>query len=130
MTVYKGSKWPGQPKDISYRTEAEEMAFSVHVLTDKKMPANFLRSHSGLGGRLDSSAAIAAAQKKAVSGALVKPPRLSATEKRVNPPTSELRRAYERGDLPCIIVAGAKNKLKWRVELTTLGALLGLRISI
>jgi hypothetical protein len=31
-----------------------------------------------------------------------------------------LRRAYERGDLPCVIVAGAKNKLKWRVELSSL----------
>jgi hypothetical protein len=39
---------------------------------------------------------------------------------RLNPPNSELRKAYERGDLPCSIVQGAKNKLKWKVDLGTL----------
>ena len=38
MTVYKGAAWPGQPKDITYRSEAEEMAFSVHVKTARASP--------------------------------------------------------------------------------------------
>ncbi len=79
-----------------------------------------MRAGSGLGGKANSSLAVAAAAAKAARAAAIKPPVSLATEKRVNPPTSELRRAYERSDLPCIIVAGAKNKLKWRVELGTL----------
>lgn len=121
MTVYKGAKWAGQPKDIAYRDETEEMAFSVHLKTERKEPGAFLRSHTGLGGRLDKSMVTVAAEKKAAIAASIKPPFLSATEKRINPPNSELRRAYERGDLPCIMVSGAKNKLKWRVELNSLG---------
>jgi hypothetical protein len=35
MTVYKGAKAPGQPQDIAYRSEAEEMAFSVHIKTER-----------------------------------------------------------------------------------------------
>jgi hypothetical protein len=45
---------------------------------------------------------------------------VAATAKRINPPSSELRRFYERGDLPCIIVQGAKNKLSWKVDLASL----------
>jgi len=128
--VYKGAKWAGQPKDIAYRDETEEMAFSVHLKTERKDPGAFLRSHTGLGGRLDKSMMMVAAEKKAAIAASIKPPFLAATEKRINPPNSELRRAYERGDLPCIMVSGAKNKLKWRVELNSLGASLSLKVLI
>lgn len=35
---------------------------------------------------------------------------------RYNPPNTELRKYYERGDLPCAIVQGTKNKLNWKVD--------------
>lgn len=42
-------------------------------------------------------------------------------EKRRNPPNSELRRYYERGDLPCVIIQGAVTTLKFKgVEISAL----------
>lgn len=39
---------------------------------------------------------------------------------RANPPNTELRRYYERSDLPCLIVQAAKNSLKWKVNIYSL----------
>jgi hypothetical protein len=39
---------------------------------------------------------------------------------RHNPANSELRFAFERGDLPCVIFHGAKNRLQWKVPLEKL----------
>ena len=161
MTVYKGARWPGQPPDVNYRREEDEMAFSFHIKTERKTSdsafvdfimqrllvsmrsslarppprpssphthahlfppslADFTRAHSGAGGKLDRALVPVAQEKKRAILSSVAPPVFLAKAKRLNPPNSELRRAYERGDLPCVIVAGAKNKLKWRVELTSL----------
>lgn len=49
------------------------------------------------------------------------PPKADAFKKRPNPPNSELRRFYERGDLPVVIdQAGVKSRLSWKVEITKL----------
>ena len=52
----------------------------------------------------------------------LRPPRMAgAFMPRFNPPNSELRRAYERGDLPCVVdQRGVKNRLAWRVEIDKL----------
>lgn len=49
------------------------------------------------------------------------PPKAAAYKKRPNPPNTELRRFYERGDLPINIDhAGVKSKLQWKVEISKL----------
>jgi hypothetical protein len=49
------------------------------------------------------------------------PSKAGAFKRRHNPPNTELRRFYERGDLPCIIdQRGVHNKLAWKVEIEKL----------
>lgn len=45
---------------------------------------------------------------------------MQALVKRPNPPNSELRRYYERSDLPINILQGARPKLQWKVEIAKL----------
>lgn len=49
------------------------------------------------------------------SAAIPPPPKAGARSPRRNPPNTELRRFYERGDLPCIIDHGVHLKLIWKV---------------
>merc|ERR1711906_67812 len=47
----------------------------------------------------------------------IKPPKAGAFTKRPNPPNTEFRRFYERGDLPIAICHGASgNMISWKVE--------------
>ena len=146
-TLYKGAGRAGQHPHLVYRAEPEEEAFSVHVRTARRDPAAFTLGGQGLGGTANRAAAAAAAAAKAAHRATVAPPAIKvrhpapatarapralppltprlpraplppqATAKRLNPPNSELRRYYERSDLPCVISNG---KLKWRVDLLEL----------
>jgi hypothetical protein len=75
--------------------------------THDSNPANadFLPRHSGLGGTISREVAKEAEEKrKAGAGSLASPPKAGAKEKRPNPPNSELRRYYERSDLPVVIL--------------------------
>jgi hypothetical protein len=75
-----------------------------------------LRRGSGLGGSLDRAVTSAAAARRAAgAGTLAPPPRAGARAPRPNPPTSELRRRYERSDLPLVILQGARTRLQWKV---------------
>ena len=47
----------------------------------------------------------------------VAPPKAGAFTKRANPPNTEFRRFYERGDLPIAIMhAASGNMISWKVE--------------
>ena len=60
-------------------------------------------------------------QKKVSTEVVSSPPRAGALKPRRNPPNTELRRFYERGDLPCVIdPRGIHNKLAWTVEISKL----------
>jgi hypothetical protein len=68
--------------------------------------AEFLSSHSGLGGTFDLTKAKEAAAKRK-SGKITDPGpavKAEAVAARPNPPSTELRRYYERSDLPIVIV--------------------------
>lgn len=68
-------------------------------------PKAFLPKGTGLGGTISRVVAEAADEKRRVgAGSLSSPPKAGAKEKRPNPPNSELRRYYERSDLPVAIV--------------------------
>lgn len=61
------------------------------------------------------------AETKAEAGKKGGPKAAAAYKRRPNPPNTELRRFYERGDLPvCIDHSGAKSKLLWKVEIEKL----------
>ena len=80
-------------------------------------PASPLVKGAGSGGTVNRAAvtarAAAAEGKQEERG----PPKANAFKRRPNPPNSELRRFYERGDLPLNIDhSGVKSKLQWKVR--------------
>merc|ERR1712057_28197 len=75
-------------------------------------PEHFLRGHSGSGGMCSS---LNPKTIDMVTG--VGPPKAGAFTKRANPPNTEFRRFYERGDLPIAINhQAAGNMISWKVE--------------
>jgi hypothetical protein len=65
--------------------------------------AEYLRKHTGTGGLTDVGIASQAAESRANRTIKSKPISAGAFKRRPNPPNSEFRRAYERGDLPLSI---------------------------
>jgi hypothetical protein len=75
-------------------------------------PELFLRGHSGSGGMVSSLNPQTVNLSEGI-----KPPKAGAFTKRPNPPNSEFRRFYERGDLPIAIMHCASgNMISWKVE--------------
>lgn len=70
----------------------------------------YLRRGEGLGGTTDIGVATAAREKRETHIVKGGPPTAGARVKRANPPNSELRRFYERGDLPVSIFQAVKNR--------------------
>lgn len=67
--------------------------------------AYYLRSHTGLGGTIDRGVAEAAATRRATGATAAAAPLVAtARARRPNPPNTELRRRYERSDLPLVIL--------------------------
>jgi hypothetical protein len=119
-TVYTGKARPGMllPKDEA--TAAPALSASVKSVVE---PKDFLRKGVGLGGTTKIEVATAAAERRkaySTEGKLASPPRAGATALRHNPPNTELRRYYERSDLPVVILQGARNKLQWKVDILRL----------
>jgi len=84
-------------------------------------PAAFLTARTGLGGTTSIGVARTAAEKRRLgAGTLTAPPAAGSKAKRPNPPNTELRRYYERSDLPLVILQGARNKLQWKVTVPML----------
>jgi hypothetical protein len=93
----------------------EPSAFSISKQVAKPVPSNFQRKQTGTGGTLVKPVAApldfgggpvgGRAQKK------------EAFMRRPNPPNSEFRRFYERGDLPIQVEhGGTNNKIAWKVR--------------
>merc|ERR1711966_134626 len=75
-------------------------------------PELFLRGHSGSGGMVSSLNPQTVNLSEGI-----KPPKAGAFTKRPNPPNTEFRRFYERGDLPIAIMHCASgNMISWKVE--------------
>merc|ERR1711977_611849 len=78
----------------------------------KPNPEHFLRGHSGSGGMTSSLNPRTVDYSTGVG-----PPKAGAFTKRANPPNTEFRRFYERGDLPIAINhQAAGNMISWKVE--------------
>lgn len=80
-----------------------------------------LRKGHGHGGTLNRKEVESKMQEKSKSATSSSPPKAAAFKRRPNPPNTELRRFYERGDLPLNIDhSGVKSKLQWKVEISKL----------
>jgi hypothetical protein len=101
--------------------EIDTSAFSYSQKTKKNMPSEFMRKHSGFGGSMRGGDSMKIPNESVTTGRLKKVERFPAYATRPNPPNSELRRFYERGDLPIQIDhGGVANRLAWKVEISKL----------
>lgn len=103
---------PAKPIDIS--------AFSLSKRTDKPDPTHYVKKGTGSGGSKSTSGR----DSSSLSPSRDKLPRTITAPAfcpRPNPPNTELRRFYERGDLPIQIDHGVVlNHLAWKVEIQKL----------
>jgi hypothetical protein len=101
-----------RPTDIS--------AFSLSKKIEKPSPNNFQKKGTGTGGTVVKQAL----RTSETSGETSKLPKLMTAPafcERPNPPNTELRRFYERGDLPIQLDhGGVVNRLAWKVEIQKL----------
>jgi len=97
-----------RPTDVS--------AFSLQKITMKKTSDNFTRKGTGSGGTLVRRAPGQNAEpEKKVK------PSYQAFMARPNPPNTEFRRFYERGDLPVQVDhGGVSNRIQWKVDIEKL----------
>lgn len=100
------------------QTIVDVKAFSMSRKVDKPNPKKFMKRGTGTGGLADSEAKKVVTDKQTADA---KPQRKTihstATRERKNPPDTEFRKFYERGDLPIQIDhGGVKNKIAWKVE--------------
>eukprot|EP00602_Paraphysomonas_sp_CaronLab_P009508 CAMPEP_0185018840 /NCGR_PEP_ID=MMETSP1103-20130426/1508_1 /TAXON_ID=36769 /ORGANISM="Paraphysomonas bandaiensis, Strain Caron Lab Isolate" /LENGTH=280 /DNA_ID=CAMNT_0027548845 /DNA_START=149 /DNA_END=991 /DNA_ORIENTATION=- len=109
---------------IGSSVDVDVSAFSHSKKTAKPNPASSLKRGTGLGGTV-------VVPKVTVNTGPESPPNRksrspkrnphSAFAPRANPPNTELRRFYERGDLPIQIDhGGVANRLAWKVEIQKL----------
>lgn len=90
-------------------------ATGTYVFKREPFQAGVQRSHTGTGGLTSSLA-----QGKAYEPQ-IQPPVSGAFKKRDNPPNTEFRRFYERGDLPIQIEhRGVHNRISWKVDIEKL----------
>jgi len=100
-------------------------AFSFSKRTSKMSPTEFTRKGSGNGGTMvPKPEKVLTPFEAAETKSLSRQPKLltaAAFCPRPNPPNTELRRFYERGDLPIQIDhGGVANRLAWKVEIQKL----------
>jgi len=94
-------------------------AFSISKKTNKPQPQKFLQKGTGTGGTLtipkkEESQSPHVTRKKKIDD-------FQAFAERANPPNTEFRRFYERGDLPVQIDhGGVHNRIAWKVDIQKL----------
>ncbi len=111
---------PVKPVDVS--------AFSFNKKTNKKTPQEFQKRHTGTGGTLVSPKQEVRAPDFPDENVscpqefkLKRKIEFSAFVERPNPPNTEFRRFYERGDLPVQIDhGGVHNRIAWKVGIEQL----------
>jgi len=93
-------------------------AFCVRKTVAPPSPKTYLKRGTGTGGHSGVES------RKKMSDTLPAPAprrlRKTSLKKRPNPPNTEFRRFYERGDLPIQIDHGPHNKLQWKVPIDSI----------
>ena len=111
--------------EVVPRRQIDVSAFSLSKKTGKVDPHDFVKKNTGNGGTmLPKPKATLSAFERAASESLARKPKMLTSPAfcpRPNPPNTELRRFYERGDLPIQIDhGGVANRLAWKVEIQKL----------
>merc|ERR1712070_1070220 len=90
--------------------------------TERKTPNNYLKKGTGTGGLADTEAkSMMLKSSKALTRTQKNPSQAGAFKTRCNPPNTDLRRFYERGDLPVQLDhRGVTNALMWKVDIDQL----------
>ena len=111
--------------DVVPQKKLDVSAFSTNKILKKSLSSEFMKKNSGNGGNMQSLSPVKLT--KAQQAEIASKNRLSKIETvpafcpRPNPPNTELRRFYERGDLPIQIDhGGVANRLAWKVEIQKL----------
>ena len=87
----------------------------------KKTPNNFTRKGDGAARGYGGTTLAKSFAKQEGRGRPVKPAQARAFKPRPNPPNTEFRRFYERGDLPIAVEhLGSKNSIVWKVDVEKL----------
>jgi hypothetical protein len=124
-TNFESIKERAGSHDTVPKPKADVGAFSHSKSISKPNPENHLKKRTGTGGTLlpkpvQEKTAFEVAAEKSMS----RQPKMvtsAAFCPRPNPPNTELRRFYERGDLPIQIDhGGVANRLAWKVEIQKL----------
>lgn len=110
---------PGGHESLPMKS-VEPTAFSISKVASKPDPRNFQRKQTGMGGTLvkhgPKAAPLDFGGGPVGGGSAAKSK--EAFVRRPNPPNTEFRRFYERGDLPIQIEhGGTANKIAWKVEI-------------
>lgn len=109
---------PGGHKRIE--TEPDIQAFSSMKTIKMETPSEYLKKGAGSGGQAGKVAIVIEEGKR---GEIPEPVKISAGafKKRDNPPNTDFRKFYERGDLPIQIEhGGVANSLSWKVDIQKL----------
>jgi len=114
VTAYKDR--PGGHDTLPTK-EIDVAAFSVSKKTSKPEPTQFVKKGTGTGGTLTipkKEESPRTTHKKKIKD-------FQAFAERPNPPNTEFRRFYERGDLPVQIDhGGVHNRIAWKVDIQKL----------
>lgn len=109
---------PGGHDNLPTR-DVNPSAFSFSKRTNRSEPTGFVKKHSGNGGMLGQTVAPTSPVGRETKES--KSLQFGAYCARPNPPNTELRRFYERGDLPVQIDhGGVVNRLAWKVQIQKL----------
>lgn len=107
------------------KREIDAAAFSFRKAHGRSDPGTFLRARQGNGGTMVPKPKVVPSAAEAAQAAVRNRQSKMVTHPafcpRPNPPNTELRRFYERGDLPVQIDhGGVSNRLAWKVEIQKL----------
>jgi len=93
--------------------EIDITAFTKERPTQRRTPGNYLKKGTGNAGQVNKPAAARASSAPKTAK--------EAFRQRPNPPNTEFRRFYERGDLPIQLDhRGVRNALMWKVDIDQL----------
>mmetsp|Transcript_12876 Transcript_12876/g.34343 ORF Transcript_12876/g.34343 Transcript_12876/m.34343 type:complete len:296 (+) Transcript_12876:63-950(+) len=104
---------PGARKGKEEELPSYSSATATYVF--KSGPAPRVKPHSGTGGMTSSLL-----KPTKVEERKPKPPKAGAFEVRDNPPNTEFRKCYERGDLPIAVDHRGTNCISWKVDIDKL----------
>jgi len=101
--------------DTCITREIDVSAFSLSKITSRKTTENYTRKGTGTGGTIVKATPAPTPELKR------DPAGFQAFKERANPPNTEFRRFYERGDLPVQIDhGGVTNRIQWKVDIEKL----------